>query len=64
MSASMYNSSSEVNPADLKFPTPEDVVNYTTRIQPLVAKIPLGVIQERLETQNNSTYNSQENCVS
>ena len=52
MSASQYNETIQVNPLDLRFPVAEDLVNYTTEIQPLVAKIPLEVIQERLQIQD------------
>ena len=54
MSASQYNESSLVNLEVLNFPVEEDLENYTSRINPLVAKIPPEVILERLETRGGN----------
>lgn len=57
MSASQYNVSSQVGLEVLKFPVQEDLVNFTSEIQPLVAKIPPEVIQERLQSQGAGSKN-------
>ena len=49
LSASQYNGSSEVSAGDLNFPTVEDLVNYTSEFQPLVAKLPPALVEERLQ---------------
>lgn len=49
MSASQFNGSSQVDIEFLNFPTVEDLVNYTQKIQPLVAKLPPGLIEEMLQ---------------
>ena len=35
---------------DLSFPTGEDLVNYTSRIIPIMAKVPADLITENLTT--------------
>ena len=49
MSASQFNGSSQVDASDLNFPTAEDLVNYTSEFQPLVAQLPPALIEERLQ---------------
>ena len=55
MSASMYNGSSLVSVEDLQFPIPDDLVNYTSPIKPVVAMIPPRLIEERSQLQNTSS---------
>ena len=50
MSASQFNVSSQVTDEDLSFPTEEDLVNYTSRIIPIMAKVPAELITENLTT--------------
>lgn len=54
MSASQLNESSLVGLEVINFPVEEDLVNYTSRINPLVAKIPPEVIRERLESRGRN----------
>ena len=60
MSARRYNESSQVGEQLIQFPLEEDLENYTSRINPLVAKIPPQIIQERLESQ---TGNGELTCM-
>lgn len=55
MSARQFNESSQVGFEVLQFPMVEDLVNYTSKINPLLAMIPPEVIQERLQNQNSDT---------
>lgn len=55
MSARQYNESSQVGSEVLQFPVVEDLVNYTSKIKPLLARIPPEVIRERLQSQNRDT---------
>ncbi len=55
LSASMYNSSSQVSVEDLQFPKPEDLVNYTTQLKPIVAVIPPRLLEERSRLQDASS---------
>lgn len=48
ISSSQFNGSSPVDMGVLIFPTAEDLVNYTLEIQPLLAMLPPGLIEERL----------------
>lgn len=55
MSARQFNESSQVGFEVLQFLMVEDLVNYTSKINPLLAMIPPEVIQERLQNQNSDT---------
>ena len=60
MSAGQYNDPSQVNSTDLIFPTAEDMVNFTVDFNPLVADIPLQVIEERIQKLDE---NSSKTCI-
>ncbi len=55
VSASLYNNSTILTPENFTFPKIEDLVNYTSQpnINPIVAKIPPGIVAERLRQQTS-----------
>lgn len=55
LSAIQYDDSLQMDSTILVFPVAQDLVNYTSQISlPLLAKLPLEVITERLRRQNGS----------
>lgn len=56
LSASQYNGSSQVEAEDLQFPKSDDLVNYTSQFQPLVAKLPPAVIEERFNSTSGKQF--------